>query len=126
MEHLDRLRKTVQQDNQVLAVFLFGSRARDDSYKESDIDICLLMKPKAYTPIELSQKKLEYLKLFDVDIQIFQQLPLYIRVRVIKEGKNLFCTDEEQLYQLAFRTIREFSDFEHIYYDYLKEVGCVR
>lgn len=126
MEHLDKLIKTVQQDSQVLAIFLFGSRARDDNYKKSDIDICLLMKPNSYTTMELSQKKLEYLKLFDMDIQIFQQLPLYIRVRIIKEGKNLFCANEDQLYQIVFRTIREFGDFEHIYRDYLKEVGGVR
>ena len=126
MEYLDKLIKTVQQDSQVLAIFLFGSKARDDSYKESDMDICLLMKPASYTPLELSQKKLEYLKLFDMDIQVFQQLPLYIRMRIIKDGKNLFCANEEQLYQIVFRTIREFGDFEHIYRDYLKEVGCVR
>ena len=60
------------------------------------------------------------------DIQIFQQLPLYIRIRIIKEGKVLFCRNEDMLYEAAFRTIREFSDFQHIYRDYLKEVVSVR
>lgn len=51
------------------------------------------------------------------------QLPLYIRVRVLKEGGILFVRDENQLYELAFRTAQAFEDFKHIYYGYLKEVA---
>ncbi len=120
---LDNLLETVKQDNEILAVFLFGSTVRNDNHRESDVDICLLMKSGQYTPLELSQKKFEYVKLFDMDIQIFQQLPLYIRTRVIREGKRLFCTDEDELYRIVFRTIREFGDFEHIYRNYLKAVA---
>jgi hypothetical protein len=57
------------------------------------------------------------------DVRIFQQLPLYIRVRVLKEGRILFVRDENQLYELAFRTAQAFEDFKHIYYGYLKEVA---
>ncbi len=121
-KQVNRLLKTVEQDNEILAIFLFGSIARDNYYKGSDVDICLVMRPGFYTSLALSEKKLSYLNLFDMDIQIFQQLPLYIRIRVIKEGKILHCKDEDQLYEIAFRTIREFGDFEHVYRDYLKEV----
>jgi hypothetical protein len=31
--------------------------------------------------------------------------------------------DEDSLYELAFTVIREYSDFEHVYRDYLKEVA---
>lgn len=109
-----------------MAIFLFGSAARNEACKESDVDICLVMEKRCYTPEELYQKRLSYLKLFDMDVQIFQQLPLYIRIRIIKEGKVLFCRDEDRLYEVVFRAIREFSDFEHIYRDYLKEVASVR
>jgi len=57
-EQLDRLIKTVQQDRQVLAVFLFGSKVRSNNFKESDVDICLVMKSGCYKPAELSQKRL--------------------------------------------------------------------
>jgi hypothetical protein len=60
-----------------------------------------------------------------LDVHIFQQLPLYIRVRVLKEGRILFVRDENQLYELAFRTAQAFEDFKHIYYGYLKEVESV-
>jgi len=119
---IDKLVKMAKQDTNVLAVFLFGSAARGDYNQASDVDICLILKPDHHTPLELSRKRLEYQKLFVMDVQIFQQLPLYIKVRVIKEGKNLFSADEDALYQLVFDTISEFEDFEHIYRDYLKEV----
>jgi len=41
---------------------------------------------------------------------------------VFKEGHILFVRDENQLYELAFRTAQAFEDFKHIYYGYLKEV----
>ncbi|MDP2930352.1 MAG: nucleotidyltransferase domain-containing protein [bacterium] len=123
---LDKLIKAARQDNEVLAVFLFGSIARGNNYKTSDIDICLILKDRHYTPLELSKKRVGYLKLFDMDVQIFQQLPLYIRKRILQEGKELFCRDENELYLVAFRAIAEFDDFKHIYYDYLREVESVR
>lgn len=125
-KELGKLKEELKQDNNILAVFLFGSVSRADNHRGSDVDICLVMKQGFYTPLELSQKKLEYLNLFNADIQIFQQLPLYIRVRVIKEGKCLFCKNEDELYQIVFSAIREFEDFKHVYRDYLKEVADAR
>jgi hypothetical protein len=123
---LDRIIGQVKQDKQILAVFLFGSAARKENSKSSDVDICLVLSAYDYSPKKLSQEKLRYVKQSDLDIQIFQQLPLYIRIRVIKEGRLLVCNDEDKLYDIVFRTIQEFEHFKHIYYDYLKEVAVVR
>tara|TARA_B100000315_G_scaffold138943_1_gene127967 strand:+ start:1754 stop:2134 length:381 start_codon:yes stop_codon:yes gene_type:complete len=123
------MKKTIElidvakSDEEILAIVLFGSAARQENFKNSDIDICLMLKPNQYPPKYLSNKKFDYLKRFDLDIQIFQQLPIYIRRRVIKEGKILFCRDEDEIYKIAFNMIQEFNDFEHIYHDYLKEVS---
>lgn len=125
-KRLDKLIKMAKQDTAVLAVFLFGSVARENNHRKSDLDISLILKQGSYSPTELSQKKLEYLMFTDSDIHIFQQLPLYIRIRVIKEGKVLFCKDVDALYQIVFNAISEFEDFKHIYQDYLKEVSSVR
>ena len=122
-EGLTALLARAEQDPEVLAVILFGSRARGESAPDSDVDICLVLEPRSYSDLELSKKKLDYLAEFDLDIHIYQQLPLYIRHRVLKEGKVLFCRDEEALYDLAFRTIREYEDFKHIYREYLEEIA---
>lgn len=125
MAEIENLLARARQDMDVLAVFLFGSTARQEQSAASDVDICLVVKPRAQ-PFEasaLSGKRLEYLKDFSLDVRIFQQLPLYIQVRVLKEGRVLFVKDEDRLYELAFRTAQAFEDFKHIYYGYLKEVA---
>jgi predicted nucleotidyltransferase len=121
---LDKLLERARQDQEVLAVFLYGSAARQEQGKDSDVDICLVLtsNQNLSKKIFLSRKRLAYLKEFSFDIQIFQQLPLYIRNRVLKEAKVLFVRDEDLLYELAIRTIKSFEDFKHIYYSYLEEV----
>jgi predicted nucleotidyltransferase len=122
---IEKLLTRVHQDAEILAVLNFGSTSRQEQTPLSDTDICLILVPlfKPFDPRTMTLKRLEYLKDFSLDVQIFQQLPLYIRKRVLKEGRILFVRDESQLYELAFRTVRSFEDFRHIYYDYLKEVA---
>jgi predicted nucleotidyltransferase len=121
---LEKLLTKARQDEDALAVFLYGSVARKEQTDLSDIDLCLVLVPKI-TPIgptALSRKRLDYLKDFTFDIQIFQQLPLYVRRRILKEGRILFVRDEALLYELAFYTAQAFEDFRHIYLSYLEEV----
>ncbi len=121
---LQRLLAVVRQDSQILAVLLFGSGARGQQGSHSDLDICLVLTPqiKPYDPRMLAQKRLEYLGC-DLDLKIFQQLPLYVRHRVLKEGQLLYVRDELALYELAYRTAQAFEDFKHFYYDYLAQVA---
>ena len=109
-------------DKDVLAVMVYGSRARGEGTPASDIDICLVLHSADYGRLELSQKKLEYLKSFDIDLQVYQQLPIYIKRRVLREGEILYCRNEDKLYEVAYRTAQEFEDFKHIYYNYLEEI----
>ncbi len=121
---LERLLARAEQDEEVLAVILFGSAARQEQTPLSDVDMCLVMIPqrKPLASAALSHKRLEYMKDNPLGVMIFQQLPLYIRVRVLKRGRVLFVREEDQLYELAYRTAQAFEDFKHIYYGYLKEV----
>ena len=124
---LEKIKKLANQDEDILCVFLFGSYAQRKPNASSDIDICLVLNFDNYSSLKLSKKKLEYLKRFTgVDIQIFQQLPLYIKVRILKEGRIILCKDEDKIYNLAFSVITEYSDFEHIFREYLKEIENVR
>jgi predicted nucleotidyltransferase len=122
-DHVSQVIQTARLDSQVLALILFGSQASGEHTAVSDIDLCLVLSPAPYTPLEFSEKKLEYLTKFSVDIHIFQQMPLYLKQRVLRNGEVLFCRDEDMLYELAFAVIREYADFEHVYRDYLKEVA---
>ena len=116
------IKEALLKDSKVIAVLLFGSFARNEkNYR--DIDICLVL-DKKYPPLQLSKKKLQYaiLAKTPLDIQIFQQLPIYIRKRILKEGKVLICKNQPLLYEIAFSTIKEFGFYEKLYNLYLDEI----
>ena len=120
---LEALLDRARHDRDVLAVMLFGSAARGDSHPGSDLDVCLVLYPRDWAPEELARKRLGYVGAFDLDVRVFQALPLYVRHRVLKEGRVLLVKDEDALYDLAFRTAQEFDDFKHIYREYLEGVA---
>jgi len=123
---IERLLSRARQDSRILAVILFGSVARGEETARSDIDVCLVLSANRYTPAELSRIKLEYLAECDLDVQVFQQIPLYVRHRVLKDGQVVFSRDDDALYELAFRTARAFERFKTIYRTYLDEVARAR
>ena len=122
-QRVARLLQKVEADDRVLALILFGSAARAEETPGSDVDYCLVLLPAKYGPVELSRIKLDYLSQFEADIHVFQQLPMYIRKRVLRDGKVVFCRDTDALYDVAFTFIREHADYEHIYRDYLGELS---
>ena len=128
MNGLTELIARAKRDPEILGVLLFGSVCRGEKSKASDVDVCLVLSPHFLKTghLAFSHKRLEYLNDFSLDIQIFQAIPLYIRKRVLREGRLLYVRDEDQLYDLALRTAKEYGDFEHIYHDYLREVEIGR
>ena len=71
----------------------------------SDIDICVYYDDEVDSASEFRLKVLS--ELFDdiYDIKIFQQMPVYARVEVLK-GKVLCCDDRQFLYDKAYETIK--------------------
>jgi predicted nucleotidyltransferase len=120
---LRRLIAGAERDPDVLAIILFGSRARADAGPRSDVDVCLVLDLGVPSGLPASRKRLGYLTSGDVDLTIFQQLPLYIRSRILKEGRVVFVRDEDRLYDLAVRTARSFEGFRHRYRRYLDAVA---
>jgi len=82
--------------------------ARGQSRKFSDIDLCVLTEPGV--------SKFEQLDLLSygsrkIDLSLFQDLPLAIRFRVIREGKLLWCRDRLALHRIIICTLRQYLDF---------------
>jgi uncharacterized protein len=116
---LDRARR----DPAVLAVILFGSHASGEASAASDVDLCLVLASDSISSVEMSRVRLAYLADGAGDIAIFQQLPLHVKSRVLKEGRVLFARDEDALYGVAIRAARAFEGFRHRYRAYLDEVA---
>ena len=126
MKKLGPIVKRAKKDKDILGVMVFGSFARGEARPSSDIDVCLILHPKFSG--NFSKKKLEYLSLADdkVDIHVFQQLPSYVRVRVLRDGKLLLSKDYEKLLSIFLRTIKEFELFKKHYYACIKGVAYAR
>jgi len=109
----------LNKDKDVLAVALFGSSLKG---RGRDVDICIFLNRIGNK--EATRKKIRLSgQLGDkYDISIFQQLPIYIRTRILKEGKILFCMDDDKLYEIAFDTIKEFDSYKKLYEMYLDKV----
>lgn len=132
-QKLEKILSQAKSDEDILAVILYGSRVNDsrEETQDSDLDICLVLKEKGGAKNRkkegtfFSHKRLDYLSEIDpagIDIQIFQQLPIYIRKRILEEGSVRYRRDRERLYELAYRTIQEYQDFEPRLREYLKGV----
>ncbi len=122
-EKLKPILAEAKKDPQVLAVIFYGSAARKELHR--DVDVCIVLTPSSYTEINLSQTKLKYASLASegVDVSVFQQLPLYVRVRVVAEGKVLYASDLPALFDLAVSAHRAFEDYKPIYETYMEGVA---
>jgi len=100
-------------------IVLYGSSLSDYFYKDSDIDICIYIEVEKK---ELAKIRLNLLKKLDekFDIQIFQLLPIYVQVEILK-GEFLYMRDEFKVYKIANDIIEEFEDFYPFYLDYINE-----
>ncbi len=116
---IGKIIKKAEKDKDILAVLLFGSSLIRQG---RDIDICLVLNSKK-SNLEYSRKRIEYLRDFsDYDIQIFSQLPVYIRARILKQNLILLCKDYSNLYNLAYETIKEMSLYARVYNNYLSYI----
>jgi uncharacterized protein len=116
-ELINKVLAKAKKDKEVVAVALFGSSLDG---KGRDIDICLFL-DKKYSNIQMSKKKLTYYTSDKLDIQIFQQLPLYVRARILKKNKVLLNKNHKKLYNLAVETIKEFGFYKKMYDYFLEE-----
>ncbi|MEE9378346.1 MAG: nucleotidyltransferase domain-containing protein [Candidatus Lokiarchaeia archaeon] len=113
LEHLEQTKFF----SKIEFVILYGSSLSSYHLDDSDIDLCLYIDEEKKV---LSRIRLELLKMFNeqLDIQIFQLLPLYVQIEVLK-GKVLYVKEEDRLYEIANETIEEYEDFYPFYLDYI-------
>ena len=89
------------------AVFLFGSYVNGKSRGDSDIDLAVLTK-------KVSRGKEIIIHSYggeEIDISIFNRLPLIIQFRVLKEGKIVFCKDKKAVHAAKVAVFKQYWDF---------------
>jgi len=117
---LEKIAEKAKKDKEILAVIVFGSFARGEKFE--DVDVCLVMN-KNYDSVKAGKMRIELSSLSDkFDVHIFQQMPLYVRARIFREGKLFFCRDRGALFDVSFETAREYEDFKPIHQSQVEAV----
>ncbi len=122
-QEIKKVVNKVKKNKDVLAVMLFGSYAGRKISPLSDVDLCVILNKK-YSSKEMTRKRLKYLTYASnkFDIQIFQLLPLYIKIKILKEHKILYSKNTRKIYDIAYQTIKEYESFKPKYEDYIEKV----
>src|SRR3989338_10371839 len=112
-KNFKKIIKIAKENKKVVAVALFGSSLKKNG---RDIDLCIFL-DKKYPNLDMSKERMVFLRESgdNFDIQIFQQLPLYIRISIIKDSKILYCSKIDSLYDIFINTINEFGFYKKIY-----------
>lgn len=109
--------KKLDREGRVQFIILYGSHASGKHDKLSDIDLAVGYAGDRRQRFNFRIKVLGELG-DEFDVQIFQDLPLYIRMEVLK-GKALYVRDLKASSELALETIRDFEFFKPRFLDYI-------
>jgi predicted nucleotidyltransferase len=119
----DRIKFTVEKikklgGGKVKFIILYGSFSEEKQTPLSDIDLAVYYNDSKEKRFRFRMKILGNVT-EKFDIQIFQDLPLYVKNEVLK-GKVLYCSDHKLLYEIDRRTYQDFDQFKCRFYDYIK------
>jgi predicted nucleotidyltransferase len=121
--------KPVFQHFGVTCCYLFGSRASQDFYPDSDIDLAVIFdkfspnKHNLALEIEMNEAITEILTPMEVDLLFLQKAPIYLRFDAISNGKVIYCTNEEFRTDFESITVRDYLDFKPVLDMYYREMA---
>ncbi|NCN38953.1 MAG: nucleotidyltransferase domain-containing protein [Candidatus Aenigmarchaeota archaeon] len=109
IREIKKIAGELKKIKEIKAVYLFGSYAMGTATPMSDIDVCVVVERDIS-----DDKKADIVSLSSdrIDVSMFWDLPIFIRHRVLKDGKILFERDEGFLNSVRVLTLREYFDFK--------------
>lgn len=120
-EELDEFLKQIKETKyfqDIEFIIIYGSVLTDYYLERSDIDICIYIREEK---TKLTEIWLDLLSNFPekYDIQMFQLLPLYLQIEILK-GEIIYVKNEDFVYKVAYQTIDRWEDFYPLYKDYIE------
>lgn len=101
---MNKLLKNLKEDleeikDNVFAILIYGSYVTGKAHKRSDIDVCVVLKSTDKEQanhifkqiLRISAKNEKY------DIKIFEQMPLFLKMDAIENGKIIYAKDTSEL-----------------------------
>ena len=113
------LSQHLQKYSQIKLAYLFGSQARRTARRDSDVDLAVLLEEGLSQAQRLDLRlelmvELSSLLRKEVDVVVLNEASLVLAHQVLKEGRLVYCVDEEARYQFAYKTIRDYLDTAYL------------
>ncbi|RLG30856.1 nucleotidyltransferase domain-containing protein [Methanosarcinales archaeon] len=108
---LEKMVEQIKTCSKAVAVFLFGSYAKDTEKPLSDVDIAVILK----SPDPEAEAEIGSLYSRKIDVVLFHRLPLHIQFEVLKDGREIFSRDDEYLFKIKMDVLRNYLETSWMY-----------
>ncbi|WP_297552114.1 nucleotidyltransferase domain-containing protein [Thermococcus sp.] len=105
-ELIEEIRRDFREfEGLCMGILLYGSHAKGNATKRSDVDVCLVKpKPGVYRRV-LQKLGGKY------DVKVFEELPLYVQIEVIRNHVVIYG-DELELSEYFYQFRKVWEDME--------------
>jgi hypothetical protein len=121
---LKGISKILEKHKEIAFSYLYGSLARGQMRKSSDIDIGIVLKEKfkknIFYEVKLALEIENKANLKNVEVVVLNDKPLRFVNQVLKYGKLIFSRDESKRIRFETLMIRKYIDFKPFYKEYDK------
>lgn len=103
-------------EDKVLGILLFGSRVQEKETPRSDTDICLVLgtrDPSVMRNIYASVWRNVNVSSLNLDVKIFEELPLHIQMDIIQHHGILLTKHKADLYEYFYMYRKRWNDQKH-------------
>ncbi|MBW2106624.1 MAG: nucleotidyltransferase domain-containing protein [Deltaproteobacteria bacterium] len=109
---------------EIIAVWLFGSRAREDSQSDSDIDIALLLEDNQIGSFPYLDFKVSLERALNrnVDLIILNRAGEILKQQVRKYGKIMYESNHKKKKQWEILSRKFYQDFLHLHDIYMRKL----
>ncbi len=126
MELKKGIRRILENHEEVVAAYIYGSAARGHQRQDSDIDLGLLLKddfvPDALYPARIAEEIATACGLpQEVDVRTLNEMPLTFLHQVLKHGVLVFTRDDLSRVEFETRVYDMYLDYKP-HFDQFNEV----
>ncbi len=117
-----KIKVALENHKEILFAYLYGSVARGDNSKRSDIDIGIFIdrnfKKHAFYEAEVAEEIEEYTGLKNVEVIVLNDKSLRFLNQVLRYGKLIFSRDEKERISFETDITKRYIDFKPYYEEY--------
>lgn len=128
---LGKIRAYFKKQPDVVAVYLYGSQARSEADKDSDIDLAVLLDEEKgkKLPSSWGGRQVHFMNDLigllnqQMEIQDLSAVAISFVYRVLSEGKLLYCKNDSERVKFETRVLNQYFDLKPFYQEYYQILG---